>query len=445
MPLFGGPPDIEKLVAKRDVKGLVKALEYQRGKDPHTVDFATRFAAQRIREGAAAALASLGDPRAVEPLIAAMGDADHDVRAAVAEALGQFGDLRAVALLVAALAGGYEDAHNAAVGALSRLPWQPEGADGAAYRIARGEWDECTRIGVPAIEPLITVFAGAKWSSGDPIYKPDQKRSAAEALVKIGAPAIEPILAALVPLDSYTRQDLADVLVQIGAATVEPLIAALEDSDSGIRSDAAWALGRLGDPRAVEPLIAALREGGFGMGRDAARALGRLGDRRAVEPLIVALDDEAQNRHLRQAAAEALGELRDQRAVKPLLSALNGGDEDIREAASKALGQIAWEPGNDAIGVAYWIARGEYGECIKIGAPAIEPLIGLLDSDHSAATRQTAAGALVAIYRTGRIGPEQQARILAQRNTITAEHSDELLGCWITAHSDYGVGVEFPV
>ena len=444
MPLFGGPPDIARLAAKRDVTGLVKALEYQRSKD-FARDFSGSFAAQRTRVGAAAALASLGDPRAVEPLIAAMEDADHDVRAAVAEALGQFGDLRAVALLVAALADGYEDAHNAAVTALSRLPWQPEGADGAAYRIARGEWDECTRIGVPAIEPLITVFAGAKWSSGDPIYKPDQKRSAAEALVKIGAPVIEPILVALVPLAPYARQDLADVLVQIGAPAVEPLIAALGDPNSAVRSDAAWALSRLGHPRAVEPLIAALRKGGFGIGRDAARALGRLGDQRAVEPLIVALGDEAQERHLRQSAAKALGELGDQRAVEPLLSALSSGDKDLREVASKALGQVAWEPGDDAIGVAYWIARGIYSELVEIGAPAIEPLIGLLDSDHDAATRQAAAGALVAIYRSGRIGPQQQARILAQRNTITAEHDDELLGCWITSHSDYGVGVEFPI
>jgi HEAT repeat protein len=444
MPLFGGPPNIEKLEAKRDVKGLVKALEYQCGKD-FARDFSGSFEAQRIREGAAAALASLGDSRAVEPLIAAMGDANEYVRKSAAEALGRIGDPRAIPSLLAAMADSDEGTHNAAVGALSILPWEPDGANGAAYWIALGEWDKCAQIGVPAIEPLLAAFKDAKWSSGTPVYEPSKKRAAAGALTQIGAPAIEPILAALVPLGSYTRQALADVLVQIGAATVEPLIAALEDSDSGVRSDAVWALGRLGDPRAVEPLIAALREGGFGMGLDAARALGRLGDRRAVEPLIVALDDEAQNRHLRQAAAEALGELGDQRAVKPLLSALNGGDEDLREAASKALGQIAWEPGNDAIGVAYWIARGEYGECIKIGAPAIEPLIGLLDSDHSAATRQTAAGALVAIYRTGRIGPEQQARILAQRNTITAEHSDELLGCWITAHSDYGVGVEFPV
>ena len=444
MTLFGGPPDIAKLEAKRDVNGLVKALEYQRGRD-FAGDFHARFKAQRIREGAAAALASLGDPRAVEPLIAAMGDGDEHVRQAVAEALGQFGDLRAVEALVAALADSDEGTYNAALGALGALPWEPAGASGAAYLVARGEWDECARIGAPAVEPLIAVFTDAKWSSGALVYGPAKEKAAAGALVKIGAPAIEPILAGLVPLGSHSRQGLADVLVQIGAPAVEPLIAALGDPDSGIRSDAARALGRLGDPRALGALVAALGEGGFGMGPDAARALGRLGDQRAVEPLIAVLDDEAQNKHLRQAAAEALGELGDQRAVKGLLGALERGGEDLRAAAAKALGQISWEPGSDATGVAYRIARGEFGECAKIGAPAIEPLIGLLQGDHDMATRQAAAGALVAIYRSGRVGPEQQARILAQRSTITGEHSDELLGCWVTAHSDYGIGVEFPI
>jgi len=34
MPLFG-PPNVEKLKAKRDVKGLIKALGYQKGAGGH--------------------------------------------------------------------------------------------------------------------------------------------------------------------------------------------------------------------------------------------------------------------------------------------------------------------------------------------------------------------------------------------------------------------------
>jgi HEAT repeat protein len=45
---------------------------------------------------------------------------------------------------------------------------------------------------------------------------------------------------------------------------IEPLIAALEDEDWRVRQKAAWALGYLGDPRALTPLRRALgdpREG----------------------------------------------------------------------------------------------------------------------------------------------------------------------------------------
>lgn len=47
MPLFGGPPGVEKLKVKRNVKALIKALGYK--KDEH------------VRWAAARALAGIGD------------------------------------------------------------------------------------------------------------------------------------------------------------------------------------------------------------------------------------------------------------------------------------------------------------------------------------------------------------------------------------------------
>jgi len=84
MPLFGlfGPPNVEKLKAKSDVKGLIKALGYEKD--------------SRVRRDAAGALGKIGDARAVEPLIAALKDEDKDVRTAAARVLGQIRDARAV-------------------------------------------------------------------------------------------------------------------------------------------------------------------------------------------------------------------------------------------------------------------------------------------------------------------------------------------------------------
>jgi len=72
MPLFG-PPNVEKLGARRDIAGLVKALAYEKDSD--------------VRRAAAGALGAIGDARAVEPLIDALKDGEPDVRGAAAEAL----------------------------------------------------------------------------------------------------------------------------------------------------------------------------------------------------------------------------------------------------------------------------------------------------------------------------------------------------------------------
>ena len=72
MPLFG-PPDIEKLTVKRDRKGLMKALGYEKD--------------SWVRTAAAEALGQIGDARAVDSLIAALKVKDRDARKAAAAGL----------------------------------------------------------------------------------------------------------------------------------------------------------------------------------------------------------------------------------------------------------------------------------------------------------------------------------------------------------------------
>ena len=90
MGLFG-PPNIEKMKAKRDVQGLIEALGYQKDAS--------------IRSAAARALGELKDVQAVEPLIATLKDSDSKVSELAAEALGKIGDARAVEPLIAAAQG----------------------------------------------------------------------------------------------------------------------------------------------------------------------------------------------------------------------------------------------------------------------------------------------------------------------------------------------------
>jgi len=152
-------------------------------------------------------------------------------------------------------------------------------------------------------------------------------------------------------------EDAAKALVKIGAPIVRPLIAALKDDDNDwVQEKMIWALGEIGDERAVKPLIALLKVKGSDRARDAARALGKIGDARAVEPLIAALNQE--DLGLCQSAARALGKIGDARAAEPLIAALNQGDPDLCQSAAWALGEI-----RDARAVGPLIAALEKRDC----------------------------------------------------------------------------------
>lgn len=373
MPLFG-PPDIAKLLAKRDVSGLIKALGYPKDED--------------VRRAAAQALGQLADTRGLEPLVAVMGDPSNGIRLAAIEALGHFGapaarpliaalgdgsgpvraaaagalvqiGAPAVELLRVILGGENLDARRLAAGVLDKLAWSPDrGESGAAYWVIKGDWAKCVDLGAPAVPPLIVTLRDLNVRS-DP---------AAAALVEIGVPAVELLIVALREVrDWHVRYAVAGVLGRIGdPRAVESLIAALRDrevvraaaralvqigdpravepliaalNDPSACSSAATALGDLRDVRAVEPLIAALAGADAG-GRSAiAEALGKLGDARAVEALIPALTDrEAAGIHTM--AARALGQIGDPRAAQPLMAALKDEKDFVRLAVAEALGQI---------------------------------------------------------------------------------------------------------
>jgi len=390
-----------------------------------------------VRQAAAAALGQIGDPSAVAPLIEALNDKEIALRRAATAALVQIGDPRALEPLNRALQDGDPAVRELAADALAKLGWHPdEAASGATYWIVQRQWDRCVEIGAPAVPPLIDALRDED---------PDVRRAAAEALGQIaarqadaavGARAAEP-LGVLLRQDPHARQAAAGVLGRIGAPAVRPLIAALEQEggDEQVRDAATGALAQIGPP-AVEALIAAL---GHKQARTAAaRALGQIGAQqpdpaalaRAVKPLTAALRDSAYWHRL--AAAEALGAitarqtdptLRSQ-AVNGLTTALEDAHPQVREAARDALEGLGWEPDAGTAGAAYWITRREWERCVQLGAPAVPPLITVLQ-DREAAIRAAAAGALVQI---GAPAVEPLSRALQNRDAALRCTAVELLG-----------------
>jgi HEAT repeat protein len=297
MNLFG-PPNIEKMEAKRDIKGLIKALSHKQDRtrweaatalgklgDARAVEpliTALKDNNNIVRNRAAEALGKLGDARAVEPLVAAHKDKDKDVRfraidalvklgdsravellsneldswdwmtrSNAARALGDLGDARAVEPLRAALKDEARDVRLEAAKALERIGWAPILDDDKAWNcIAREEWDQCALLGSPAVKPLSTILNTKKSTpKGSPIAK--TKIQAVKVLGKIDDPsAVEPLITALkdMNLDAEIKIQVVKALWKIGdSSAVEPLITALKDMrlDKDVRLQAAEALAYL--------------------------------------------------------------------------------------------------------------------------------------------------------------------------------------------------------
>jgi len=232
--------NVEKMRERRDVMGLIKALQYKSDLE--------------VRRNAEKALGDVGDKRAVVPLIHALKDENWRVRSEAAVALGKIKGALAVETLVHALKDEDSDVRKRAAAALRN-------------------------IGEPAVESLIHALEDED---------SDVRKRVTVALDELGwKPGDDTENSHYL----IAKKEWAE-LARLGEPAVKPLIQALEDESWEVRKRAAAALGKIGDTRAVEPLIHALKDEYWNVNKKAEEALGEIGDKRAVKPLIQALKDE---------------------------------------------------------------------------------------------------------------------------------------------------------
>ncbi len=203
MPIFG-PPDVDKLKAKRDIAGLIKALSFKQA---------------HIREAAARALGDIGASQAWSALYAASKDNDVLVRQSAASALEMLEplsqELRVSAdpeeLLTALRCAKEATSRRSIAMRLQALGWQPrDDAAGALYFIALEDWDACVRIGANSVQPLCAALGYPDWSI---------RESATKALGQIGdARAVDPLIERLMEDGDWAREAAASALVAIGDA-----------------------------------------------------------------------------------------------------------------------------------------------------------------------------------------------------------------------------------
>ncbi|HQG93438.1 MAG TPA: HEAT repeat domain-containing protein [Acidobacteriota bacterium] len=313
------------------------------------------------------ALGALKDPRAIEPLIGILENDPTASRAAAAEALGKLGDHRAVEPLLAALGSNRNNVRKAAAEALGYL-----NAETTILPLIKSLGDEKNKVRKAAAETL-DQLGETKWKH----IITDNLIDDIRGLAAIKDPrAVFPLINTLRNRNEEIVQAASEMIVKLGACAVEPLIAALGHESSKIRAAAAQLLSNLGDTRAVDPLIQTLRDMEDIVRKSAAEALVKLRgeDQHAVELLIWLLENEDSS--IRIVTVKTLGDeilhsfsLSNTRVVELIVQALADRESSVRTAAAEALVKL-----------------------IGKAPHAVELLIKFLDN-HYSSVRTTAARA----------------------------------------------------
>jgi HEAT repeat protein len=244
-----GPPDVDRMLARGDVKRLIKALRDSR---------------EGEHAAAAAGLAELGEPAAMPPI--GMVQDPHssaEVRVRAAQVLGAIGDPQAAGALLGMLRTG-GPARDAALDAL-------------------------VQIGGPAVGRLTQAFGHAT---------PDGRAQIGRELAAIGGPAVTSVEQLLRHQRPEVRHAAIGVLGVIeDPQAVEALLRARRDVDAAVRVAAVEELHRRG-PVALRRLMAVLTTDLTDRDREVRRradeTLGRMNpDDAAAERLVHALRDDA--------------------------------------------------------------------------------------------------------------------------------------------------------
>lgn len=225
--------------------------------------------------------------------------------------------------------------------------------------------------------------------------------------------------------DDDTRHTAVWALGNLGDKRAVPyLIEVLKtDKNENIRSIAAEALGKLGDKRSVEPLIKALGDTDWGVRVDAIFALGRMKDlsAEAIPDIIKTLKDEDET--VRLTAAKILGEFEDPIAVDPLCDLLNDKNERVKTSAIVSLGILGDEKAIKPLGEVMEKDKSEFVKVAVIqalreikGEQAISLVISSLD-DKNTFVR------LYAVTTLGKIG-NKEALTALEKMAKTEEDPD---------------------
>jgi HEAT repeat protein len=166
----------------------------------------------------------------------------------------------------------------------------------------------------------------------------DALRTLARVLGWMEGEAIERALTRLLGC-ATARKEVVEALVRYGSRVTELLIENLETEDFETRLAAVFALGRIGDARAVPSLVGILSSD-HELVIAAAGALAKIGDRRAFEPLLSLLGHP--QAAVRQSAIAAINSIGHPEMPQRAVSLLNDPHPHVRESAIRIAGYFGY-------------------------------------------------------------------------------------------------------
>ncbi|MCP4283598.1 MAG: HEAT repeat domain-containing protein, partial [Gammaproteobacteria bacterium] len=244
---------------------------------------------------AASALGQIGDARAVDGLLIALTDDTSSVRSRAASALGQIGDARAVDGLLIALTDDTRDVRLSAASALGQI--------GSSMTIS-------------------TLITRLNDQDSFVVYQDGRRQR------------------------RYVRDSVAISLGNLGASQTMDLLKILYSDKSPSKLPIAATLLRLGQSDGLEllrekgiPTPNPSQEGNIWERKEVAEVLGKVYSPEGGAILLAMLADE--NLEVRRQAIESLGYSQDAAMVPHLQPFLNDPNRNMREAAVKAIAEIA--------------------------------------------------------------------------------------------------------
>jgi len=160
------------------------------------------------------------------------------------------------------------------------------------------------------------------------------------ALQRMDGPIdVERVCALLKDPEIDVQNKAIDVVIKANhPETIKYLIEILKDENENARRAAVEVLNEVGNANTVKYLLAALKDSDWWVRSRAADALGKIGGPKVIEAVLQLIRDKDED--IRRAAIEILNQTKDERAVDSLIQATRDSDWWVSERAVDALAEI---------------------------------------------------------------------------------------------------------